>query len=180
MTGDTETQPKANRTVLVVGVLLGLPLFIFLAIAFKFDPKEFKSPLIGKEAPDFALQDLDGNRVDIAQFAGRPVVLNFWATWCGPCKYEHPLLVQASKQLGERVGWVGVVYQDEPEKIRSYLAKHGSWGHNLVDTESKVSIAYGVYGVPETYFIDREGKVSYKHVGPLDYDTLYSKLEELL
>ncbi|MDH3254447.1 MAG: redoxin domain-containing protein [Acidobacteriota bacterium] len=156
-----------NKKVLLTGSLLSLPVLVFLGISFRFDPRTIDSPLIGKTAPGFALEDLDGNRIDLAALRGKPVLLNFWATWCQPCIVEHPVLQAAARRYADRVHFLGVIYQDENDAILRFLRQRGSWGPSLVDPDVKVGIAYGVYGAPETFFIDSSGIVAEKVTGPL-------------
>jgi cytochrome c biogenesis protein CcmG/thiol:disulfide interchange protein DsbE len=156
-----------NKKVLLVGTLLAVPLLVFLGISFRFNPRYIESPLIGKPAPGFVLQDLEGNVVDLAALRGKPVLLNFWATWCQPCIAEHPVLQAAARRYQDEAHFLGVIYQDETEKIRRFIAQRGAWGPSLVDPEVKVGIAYGVYGAPETFFIDKNGVVAEKFTGPL-------------
>lgn len=169
-----------NRTVLVVGALIVVPLLVFLAIGFRFDPRSIESPLIGKPAPEFELEDLDGQRVDLADLGGKPVVINFWATWCQPCVVEHPLLVQASRTYEGRAHFLGIVYQDEPNLIRRFVERRGAWGPSLLDPDSRVAITYGVYGAPETFILDADGTIVRKVTGMLDWDTLSGTLDSLL
>ena len=156
-----------NRTVLIVGAVLTLPMLVFLAIGLQNDPRQIDSPLIGKKAPPFALMDLDGQRVSLEELRGRPVLLNFWATYCVPCVAEHGTFQAATRRLGDEVVFLGVIYHDETALIRRFLAQRGSWGRTLVDPEAQVAIAYGVYGVPETFLIDREGVIVDKTTAPL-------------
>ncbi len=153
--------------ILSVGAVVTVPLLVFLAIGLQHDPRSIESPLIGKPAPPFALRDLDGNRVRLEDFRGRPVLVNFWATWCQPCMAEHGSFQEASRTLGDRVELLGVIYQDQPSMIRRFLAQRGEWGTTLIDPESKVAIAYGVYGVPESYLIDGDGVIVDKLTSPL-------------
>lgn len=169
-----------NWRVLLIGSALTLPVLIFLGIAFRFNPNAIDSPLVGKPAPEFVLTDLDGNTVSSAALAGQPVVLNFWATWCQPCLYEHPVFVDGARRYEGRVKFVGVVYQDEPASIRRFIAQRGGWGPALLDRDSKVAIAYGVYGVPETFFIDRHGTIVEKLAQPVDRATLDRLLGAML
>jgi cytochrome c biogenesis protein CcmG/thiol:disulfide interchange protein DsbE len=169
-----------NRIVLLVGGLLVIPLMIFLALSFRSDPRIIDSPLIGKPAPTFELLDLDGNLVNLKSGVQEPVVLNFWATWCQPCVAEHPVLIAAASRYRGRVKFIGVVYQDEPDLIRTFINRRGSWGPSLVDSRSEVAVAYGVYGAPETFFIDSKGTIVEKITGPLGTRGLEALLTKLL
>jgi cytochrome c biogenesis protein CcmG/thiol:disulfide interchange protein DsbE len=170
-----------NWKVLGVGLVVVVPLVAVLAAGFGYDPRAIDSPLVGKQAPDFTLSPVDGSApIKLSSLRDEPVVLNFWATWCEPCKAEHPILLEAARQLGDRVHFVSVVYQDEPAKIQKWLAAHGSAYPTLVDQGSQAAIAFGVYGVPETYVIDQQGRITYKFVGPIDPDTLVEELRPLL
>ena len=168
-----------NRRVLLAGLGVVVPLIALLVLNIGRDPHAIPSPLVGRPAPPFTLAPVGGGEpVSLAQLQGRPVVLNFWATWCVPCVQEHPLLLSAAQQLGEEVQFFGIVYQDEEENARGWLRRHGSAYPSLVDPRSKTAIAYGIIGVPETYFIDPEGTIVAKHIGPLDGQTLMARLRE--
>lgn len=169
-----------NRTVLFVGALLVVPLLIFLALGFRSNPHYIQSPLIGREAPTFALEDLDGTRFDLVAFRGQPVVINFWATWCQPCLYEHPILIQAAKHYEGRAQFLGIVYQDDAEPIRRFVGRRGAWGPSLIDADSQVAIAFGVYGVPETFILDSQGVIVEKVTSAVDWRTLTTIVDGLL
>jgi cytochrome c biogenesis protein CcmG/thiol:disulfide interchange protein DsbE len=169
-----------NKKVALVGALVVVPLVLLLAVSFKFDPKVVASPLIGKPAADFSLQDLDGRTVRLEDLRGDPIVINFWATYCPPCIEEHPLLVAAAEHYAGRVHFLGVVYQDDPALIRRFVAQLGAWGPTLLDPDGKVAIAYGVYGPPETFFIDRGGLIADKVIGAVNGRHLRDTLERLL
>lgn len=168
--------------ILIGGLLLVAALVLPLAIGFQFDPHEIKSPLVGKPAPAFALARLsDGATIRSDELVGKPVVLNFWATWCQSCPLEHPGLVQASRFYGDRVQFVGVAYEDKREALRGWLQRYGGEAYDtLIDVGGKVAIAFGVYGVPETYIIDAQGVIRYKHVGPIAPATLRQEVERVL
>lgn len=169
-----------NLTILGGALFIAVPLFAVLAMSFGRDPRAVPEPLVSQAAPAFELVDLQGNRHALAEHLGkRPVVLNFWSTWCGPCKVEHPLLLRAPRAW-PNVAFYGVVYNDESDKAAAYLAmegrraqnapfvdEHGQAYPHLVDADAAVAIDLGVAGVPETYFIDTDGTILYKHKGAL-------------
>ena len=162
-----------NRTVLIVGIVLTAVLVGVLYLSLGKDPQHIESPLIGHPAPEFALQAVGTHEtIDLSRFRGKPVVLNFWATWCRPCWDEHPVLTAQSQMLGDKVQFVGVVFQDEEAKIQSFLRDRG-WAYpTLVDDKGKTAIAYGVGGVPETFFLDATGKIVAKYEGPISPEIL--------
>jgi cytochrome c biogenesis protein CcmG/thiol:disulfide interchange protein DsbE len=159
---------------------VALPLLVVLAVSLRFDPREIPSPLIGTQAPVFELTALDGETVDLDELRGQPVLINFWATWCQPCVVEHPVLVDGARRYQGRARFLGVIYQDEVEKIERFVAMRGHWGSTLVDPDSKVALAYGVYGAPETFILDRDGKIVEKVTGGLSPGHLDALLGPLL
>jgi cytochrome c biogenesis protein CcmG/thiol:disulfide interchange protein DsbE len=157
-----------NKKVLLAGALLVVPLLAVLAAGFGKDPRAIDSPLVGKPAPAFTLLPLDGGApVSLATLRGKPAVVNFWATWCQPCQAEHADLVAAAQRWEGRASFLGVVYQDTPEKIRAWLGARGGAYPTLIDQGSAVAIAFGVYGVPETYLLDGQGVIRHKITGPV-------------
>ncbi len=159
---------------LLGGGLGGLAaLVIVLAGGFGRDPRAVPSMLEGRPAPMFTMDDLGGNRFELSALAGKKVVLNFWSTWCLPCRQEYPLLQTAAPAWPD-VQFLGVIYQDTPDKIRGHLDRSPipATYPNLIDLKGHVALDYGVAGVPETFFIDERGQIVYKHVGPLDEATL--------
>jgi cytochrome c biogenesis protein CcmG/thiol:disulfide interchange protein DsbE len=170
-----------NRVVLIAGIIITVALVATLYVGLGKDPQAIESPLIGRPAPDFALTVVGtGETVDLAQFRGRPVILNFWATWCQPCYQEHPVLVQNAQLLDGQVQFLGVVFQDKEEKILEFLRQRGTAYPTVVDQAGKTAIAYGVGGVPETFFLDRGGKIVAKFAGPIDSDTLQRNLQKAM
>jgi cytochrome c biogenesis protein CcmG/thiol:disulfide interchange protein DsbE len=106
------------------------------------------------------------------------VVVNFWASYCVPCLAEHPVLTGAARSLRDEVHFLGVVYEDEPEPIRDFLRRKGSSYPTLLDDHGQTAIAYGVYGVPETFVIDPNGTITAKHVGAMTQPLLDRYLQE--
>ena len=171
---------RVNKPIAIVGGLLSLAVVGLLAVGFRFDPKALDQTVMhGKSAPAFALTGVDGEPVTLDDLRGRPVVINFWSTWCIPCKQEHPVLLDGAKLYPE-VTFLGVVYQDEKAPIQRYLKRYGQGYDHLMDPGSRVAMAYGVGGVPETFFIDAQGVVTYKTAGVVTENTLAEQLEPLV
>jgi cytochrome c biogenesis protein CcmG/thiol:disulfide interchange protein DsbE len=170
-----------NRTVLIIGMLIVAAVVAILFLGLGKDPQHIDSPLIGRPAPGFALKAVgSGETIDLAQYRGKPVIVNFWATWCHPCWDEHPVLTANAQMLGDKVQFVGVVFQDEESKIKSFLQQRG-WAYpTLVDQAGKTAIAYGVGGVPETYFLDKNGTIVAKFAGPMSADDIQTNLQKAL
>lgn len=172
---------KVNLKVWFGGLAVVAPTILFLALGFQNDPHSITSPLLGKPAPDFVLAPYDGGAtLRLSDQRGTPAVVNFWATWCVPCKQEHRTLVAVAKRMAGQVNFFGVVYQDEPEKIGAWLASAGDAYPQLLDVGSKAAIAYGVYGVPETYIIDKNGVITWKFTGPVDAASLLEQIQPLV
>jgi cytochrome c biogenesis protein CcmG, thiol:disulfide interchange protein DsbE len=163
-----------------VAAAVGALLFAF-ASGFGRDPHQVPFALKGMRAPDFTLTRLDtGETVTLAELRGRPVVLNFWASWCGPCQLEHPTLARAAKRYQHDARFFGVVFEDTPEEARSFARPMDATFPQLIDPQSRMAVDYGVTGVPETYFIDAQGIIRDKFVGPLlDGQELAGRLEAL-
>ncbi|MBV9121599.1 MAG: redoxin domain-containing protein [Chloroflexi bacterium] len=123
--------------------------------------------LIGKAAPNFSYTTFDGKTVDLASLKGKPVLVNFWGSWCVPCKDEEPVLSQAwSKYQGSGVQFVGIAIWDKTDAAQSFARQYGATWTNGVDNDGKIAIDYGVYGVPESFFIGRDGTLVDRFVGP--------------
>lgn len=146
------------------------------------DPKLLPSALVGKQAPPFVLEDIDtGKRVSLAALEGRPVVINFWATWCTACRKEHPNFVAAWQRYRDRgVAFVGILFQDSTRAAQAYMEEMGGDWPTLTDPGSRTAIDYGVYGVPETFFVDHRGVITHKTVGGLTYEELIRRIEPLV
>ena len=170
-----------NRTVLAIGTIVTGALIALLFLGLGRDPKHIASPLIGKPAPPFTLKRAgSGESIDLTSLRGKPVVLNFWATWCAPCWEEHPILNETSRAHGDRVQFLGVVFQDEETKILGFLQQRGAAYPTVVDDRGKTAIAYGVGGVPETFILDANGTIVVKHDGPISAEQLQSYLAEVM
>lgn len=164
-----------------------IPLAVFLALAAVFlfriggDHSVVPSALIGKPAPLLALPALDGaNRpaLDPVSFKGNVTVVNVWASWCAPCRVEHPLLVRLAKD--ERIRVAGINYKDQPANALKFLAQLGNpFAAIGVDTAGRAAIEWGVYGVPETFLVGRDGLIKYKQVGPISPENLSRLLAEI-
>ncbi len=162
---------KVNLWILLGGLALIVPLVVLLASGFGKDPHAIRSTLIGQPAPDFQLVDLDGKTWRRTDLLGTPIVLNFWSTWCLPCKQEHGLLVHTGETVHD-VRFFGIVYNDQPEAVSRYLARAGTSYPHLLDPDGRTAIDFGVTGVPETFFIDREGTIVHKHTSALNQPLL--------
>ncbi len=149
-----------------------------LAYGFTTDPRAIPSTLTGKPAPDFSLPRVDGGTVRLSDLRGQVVLLNFWASWCLPCREEAPLLEAAWQRTRDQgVVFLGVNIQDTAEAAWEFLRAYRISYPNLRDERNRVAIDYGVYGIPETYFIDRAGRITSKYVGALTREILAARLE---
>jgi len=165
--------------------LLPLLVFVllagFLAVGLKRDPREVPSPLIDKPAPAFSLPQLDApdQQVSPKDLLGQVWLLNVWASWCVACRQEHPLLVEVSK--AGQVKLYGLNYKDKREDALGWLQQFGNpYLKSMSDTEGLVGIDYGVYGVPETFVIDKQGVIRYKQIGPVTPEALRDTLLPLV
>ena len=170
-----------NRTVLIIGTIVTAALVGVLFLGLGHDPTHIDSPLVGNPAPLFTLKVAgSSDAMALSKFRGKPMVVNFWATWCRPCWEEHPVLTEASTRIGDRVQFLGVVFQDNEEKILDFMQQRGAAYPTVIDERGKTAIAYGVGGVPETFFIDADGVVVAKYDGPLSPELLQSYLAKVL
>ena len=136
---------------------------------------------VGSEAPAFALADLDGNPVRLEDLRGRPVVVNFWASWCGPCVEEFPLLREAAdRHAAEGLEVVGIVYQDRSEAARDFMARNGATWPAAMDPGDRVAAAYGILGAPETFFIGRDGTIVARQIGQFSAASLEEKVAAII
>ena len=171
----------ARRRLLVATAILGpaLAILALLAYGFTTEPKYIPTPFITKPAPPFTLTLFDGSVLRLEDLRGKVVFLNFWASWCPPCRAEARMLEAAWGKYREHgVIFVGVNIQDKEESARGFLEEFGITYPNGLDRGSRIAIEYGVWGLPETFFIDGDGRITYKHVGALGWETVTVKLEE--
>ena len=147
--------------------LAALPVLGLLAYGFRIDPRAIPSPLVGRPAAPFSLTSFDGKPLTLEGLRGQVVVLNFWASWCYPACYEEAPVLEAGWRAYRERGLVvvGVDIQDTEEAARRFMDQLKLTFPNAPDPKGKVSIDYGVYGVPETFVIDRQGRIPAKHVG---------------
>ena len=152
----------------IVPLLIFLFLLVVLTVGLRLDKSVVPSPLIGKPVPHFSLPRLDALDMDFAptDLLGQVWLLNVWASWCASCVVEHALLVEL---LAHEVPIVGLNYKDTPENAISWLQQHGDpYYVSLLDANGMVGLDWGVYGVPETFLIDKQGVIQYKYIGPLN------------
>jgi cytochrome c biogenesis protein CcmG/thiol:disulfide interchange protein DsbE len=181
MSVEPATEAKPRRRLLVL-----LPLLVFLGLAGVFlaqllsgqDGTEIPSALIGQPAPATQLPPLEGSGLpglDSAQFAGKVTVLNVFASWCAPCRQEHPVLMGLAQD--DRYAMAALNYKDKPKNARRFLGDLGNPYRSIgVDDAGRTAIDWGVYGVPETFVIGKDGAIAYKHVGPLTPDSVRTAL----
>jgi cytochrome c biogenesis protein CcmG/thiol:disulfide interchange protein DsbE len=162
--------------------LAAVPVLALLAYGFRLNPRDVPSPLVGRPAAPFSLTAFDGAPVDLGALRGKVVVLNFWASWCYPACYEEaPVLERGWRAYRDRgVIVLGVDIQDKDEAARKFITDFQLTFANAPDRNGKVSVDYGVYGVPETFFIDREGRIRTKHVGAVTDEVFRQSVEPLL
>jgi len=166
---------------LLIPLAVFLVLCGFLFVGLFLNPREVPSPLIDKPAPAFTLNQLHrpDQKLGLDDMKGKVWLLNVWASWCVACREEHPLLVEFSKQ--RIVPIVGLNYKDEPAAGMRWLRELGDpYTVSVVDRDGRVGIDYGVYGVPETFVIDKQGVIRYKQIGPVTAEVLEKKILPLV
>lgn len=162
--------------VLAVGVIV-----VVLMLAFRRDPRDIRTGTVGKPAAAFTLEQLDGSGpLAVRPGNGSVIVVNFWASWCIPCKQENPALVRVwERYRTSDVQLVGVLYQDSREAGLAYVRANGVRWPTVEDADGQVAFGYGVFGIPETYFIGPDGVIAGRHIGPIDEQTLVNAIERL-
>jgi len=162
-------------------LVLFIVMAVFLALGLNLNPRDIPSPLINQPAPDFSLPVLGqpGRSLTKHALMGDVWIFNVWASWCGSCRIEHPIFNQLAKK--KLVTLVGLNYKDEPEAAKQWLAQLGNpYDISVMDQEGRTGIDYGVYGVPETFIIDKKGIIRYKHTGPVEVNDMQNILIPLI
>ena len=164
----------------LIPLALFVVLAVFLGIGLNRDPHEVPSPLVGKAAPAFTLPQLDTEApFGPKDMAGKVWLLNVWASWCVSCRQEHPVLVDFAKT--KLAPLVGLDYKDQRADAKAWLARFGNpYDLSVVDADGRVGIDYGVYGVPETYVIDKAGTIRFKQIGPVTAEVMQAKIVPLI
>ena len=164
-----------------------LPMVVFLVVAGYFalalrpgyDPQRLPSAMINKPAPSFDLAGLDGGSISLTSLKGGPVLINFFASWCVPCRAEQPVLMRLAQR--DHVPLYGIAYKDKPQDARRLLAEFGDPYRGIgVDSDGAVGLNFGVYGVPETYVLDGTGHIRKRFVGPLTAEQVNNELLPLI
>jgi cytochrome c biogenesis protein CcmG/thiol:disulfide interchange protein DsbE len=170
--------PRWMRYSIVAGIAA---LTVVLMLAFRHDPLDIRTGTVSKPAAAFVLDRLDGTgKVALADHAGKVVVLNFFASWCLPCKEENPALVRVwERYRSSDVVVIGILYQDSLDSGRRYMRDNGVTWPTATDEAGRIAFAYGVRGIPETYFIGPDGIIAGRHVGPINEGTLVTAIESL-
>jgi len=162
-----------RRWAYLVPIVVFIGIAVLLGIGLTLDPREIPSPLIGKPAPEFSLPAVKGRELGLAtaDLKGEVSLVNVFASWCVACRQEHRLLVQLSRVGAANI--YGLNYKDAPEDAARWLDTLGDpYMRTGADQDGQVGIDWGVYGVPETFVIDRDGQIAYKHIGPISPEVL--------
>lgn len=167
----------AARRVLLTLMGVGT-LVILLGYGFYQDPRYIPSPLVGGNAPDFALELFNGKTVRLSELRGKTVMLDFWASWCLPCRAEARDLEAAWKRQGDDVVFLGINIQDRKADALEFIDEFGVTFPNGHDPDGAVSVDYGVWGIPEAFFISPAGRITYKHIGAIPPAVIEAKIRE--
>ena len=176
----------------LVALIAAVPIIALFAFGFTRNPAEIPSPLPGREAPKWALAVFApgesplarkvGDTISLRDLQGKVVVVNFWASWCLACRDEHVPLSETARSYSDRqIQFVGVLYNDGPAAGTRWIAEMGGQSYpSVVDPGARTAIDYGLYGVPETFIVDPQGRIAYKHLGPISERVLRQWIDSLL
>jgi cytochrome c biogenesis protein CcmG/thiol:disulfide interchange protein DsbE len=169
-----------RRRLIITGLIIA-PLLALFAYGFMRDARFIHSPLIAKPAAPFTVTLFDGTKLNSEDLKGKAIFLNFWASWCPPCRAEAKDLEAAWRKVkADNVVYVGVALQDTDENARAFLKEFDVSYPNGRDESGKIAVDYGVWGIPESFFIDPQGRITYKHTGGIRAALVESKLAEAL
>ena len=164
---------------LTITLLIIAPILALLAYGFTRDAKYIKSPLLAKAATPFSVTLYDGRKVTLEDYRGKALFLNFWASWCAPCRAEARDLEAAWQKIKDKdMVFLGVALQDLDDNAKAFLQEFNVTYPNGRDESGKIAVDYGTWGIPESFFIDPQGRITYKHVGAIRAALVLSKLDE--
>lgn len=170
----------SGRKRLPAGYLLLVPVVGFLVVLGSATYQRDDVPVAGEKVPDFSAELMDGGQLGLDDLAGKPAVINFWASWCGPCEEEAPLLQQAHEEYGDEIMFLGIDIRDARSDAEEFIARHGLTYPSVRDETMEIYADFGLTGQPETFFIDSEG-VLVRHVpGPVTEESLFQVLDVLV
>ena len=178
-----QNEPRVKKIAWWQFGLLGVMflMFVMFAAGLGRDGKLLPSPLIGKPAYAFDIPKLSSDeRIKLTDYRGKVVVMNFWASWCVSCREEHHVLINTAKKLADvsNVQFLGINHKDTAQNAEAFFEKMGRFPYpSGVDGQGRLALGFGVYGMPETFFISPDGIIVAKHIGPLSEDALISKIE---
>ena len=175
------------KKIILIGVVLAI---VIIGASFGYEYLSEKTEIPAPEAPnqeekipapDFVMLDIDGNEINFSEFKGKPVVINFWATWCGPCKREMPFFDEAYKEFGDEIEFImlNVPEGDTIEGAKEFSKENGYTFPLYFDADFSGARIYGITSFPTTVFIDKEGNVSAGYIGALNRDTIFQNLESI-
>jgi len=171
----------APRRAMIASAVLAPALAVLALLAYGFtrEPRSIESPILGRPASPFALALFDGRTLRLDDLRGRVVFLNFWASWCPPCGAEAPMLEALWRELKDQdVVFLGINTQDETPGARAFLDEFGITYPNGTDPGGRIAIDYGVWGLPEAFIVDADGRITYKHIGTVGPALLEAKIAE--